>query len=128
MFSLSPAFSRFLSHTRFSSRAKVRPVSSAAAASPLTCLEPENIAPKIQSDFEPEQKDIIDKQRRKQKRRELKLKRIAAAAAGWLLMAWMIYLMAVTARTVPNIWDPYEILGLSRVKSGTTLQSKQVLT
>jgi len=101
---------------------KGRPESFSHSCNPLlTYLEPENIAPKIQSDFEPDQKDIIDKQRRKQKRRELKLKRIAAAAAGWLLMAWMVYLMAVTARTVPNIWDPYEILGLSRVNSAAPL-------
>ena len=30
-------------------------------------------------------------------------------------MAWMVYLMAVTARTVTKIWDPYEVLGVSRV-------------
>lgn len=30
-------------------------------------------------------------------------------------MAWMIYLIIVTARTVPKIWDPYDILGISRV-------------
>jgi preprotein translocase subunit Sec63 len=34
---------------------------------------------------------------------------------GWLVMGWMVYLMAVTARTIPKIWDPYDILGISRV-------------
>jgi translocation protein SEC63 len=31
-------------------------------------------------------------------------------------MAWMIYLIAVTARSSPKIWDPYDILGISRVR------------
>lgn len=57
----------------------------------------------------------MDKQKRKQKRRELKLKRIIVSVVGWLVMVWMVYLMIVTVRQTPKIWDPYEILGLSRV-------------
>ena len=30
-------------------------------------------------------------------------------------MGLMVYLIIVTAATVPKIWDPYEILGLSTV-------------
>lgn len=30
-------------------------------------------------------------------------------------MAWMVYLIAVTARTVVKTYDPYDILGVSRV-------------
>ena len=30
-------------------------------------------------------------------------------------MAWMVYLIVVTARTVVKVYDPYEILGVSRV-------------
>lgn len=30
-------------------------------------------------------------------------------------MAWMIYLITVTARTVAKTYDPYDILGVSRV-------------
>ena len=30
-------------------------------------------------------------------------------------MALMVYLIIVTATTVPKIWDPYDILGISRV-------------
>lgn len=30
--------------------------------------------------------------------------------------ALMMYLIWVTARTVTKIWDPYEILGVSRVR------------
>lgn len=32
-------------------------------------------------------------------------------------MAWMIYLITVTARTTPKVWDPYEILGISTVST-----------
>lgn len=32
-----------------------------------------------------------------------------------MVIAGMIYLIIVTARTVPKIWDPYEVLGVSRV-------------
>lgn len=30
-------------------------------------------------------------------------------------MAWMVYLIVVTARTVVKAYDPYDILGVSRV-------------
>lgn len=30
-------------------------------------------------------------------------------------MAWMVYLILVTARTVVKAYDPYDILGVSRV-------------
>lgn len=43
------------------------------------------------------------------------MKRFVFSVGGWLLMAWMVYLMIVTVRTVPKIWDPYNVLGVSRV-------------
>ena len=43
------------------------------------------------------------------------MKRIVAVAIGYAVMGWMIYLIIVTQRTVPKIWDPYDILGISRV-------------
>ncbi|KAK5116500.1 hypothetical protein LTR62_008049 [Meristemomyces frigidus] len=67
----------------------------------------------IASDFTPSDSSIIDTQRAKQKRKELRLKRILTAVSGWLTIAWMIYLMSVTARTQPKIWNPYDILDVS---------------
>ena len=32
-------------------------------------------------------------------------------------MAFMAYLIVVTARTIPKIWNPYDILGISDVSS-----------
>ncbi|KAF2143298.1 uncharacterized protein K452DRAFT_247739 [Aplosporella prunicola CBS 121167] len=85
--------------------------------------ELENTAPRIQSDFTPGHADLIEGQRRKQKRKERKLARIILAISGWLVIAWMVYLMAVTARTAPKIWDPYEVLGVSRSANEKQIKS-----
>jgi translocation protein SEC63 len=85
--------------------------------------DPENTAPRIQSNFEPEHADLIEGQRRKQKRKELKTKRMITASLGWLLMAYMVYLMIVTARITPRVWDPYEVLGVSRSADEKAIKS-----
>jgi translocation protein SEC63 len=79
--------------------------------------DPGVTAPRIKTDFQPEHADLIDAQRKAQKRRERKLKRGVAVVAGWAIMAFMAYLIIVTARTVPKIWNPYDILGLSDVSA-----------
>ena len=88
-------------------------------------LELENTAPRIKSDFKPEDEDLIQGQKRKQWRKERKLKRIVTVALGYAVMAWMIYLIMVTARTIPTIWDPYNILGISRVYGARGLHVKR---
>jgi translocation protein SEC63 len=82
--------------------------------------ELENTGSRIRSDFKPADADLIEGQKKRQKRRERKLKRMLFSAGGWLLMAYMVYLIIVTARTVTKIWDPYDILGVSRVCSTYT--------
>ena len=37
-------------------------------------------------------------------------------AVGYVVIAWMAYLIMVTKTTAPKIWDPYNILDISRVK------------
>ncbi|KAI9791366.1 MAG: secretory subunit [Peltula sp. TS41687] len=83
----------------------------------------ENTAPRIQSDFKPHHADLIEGQKKKQKRRERKLKRMITVVTGWLVIGWMIYLIMVTARTIPKIWDPYDILGISRSASEKAIKS-----
>ena len=78
-------------------------------------IELENTAPRIRTDFKPQDEDLIQGQKRKQWRRERRLKRIITVVTGYIVMGWMVYLIMVTARTVPQIWDPYSILGISRV-------------
>ncbi|KAF3039329.1 secretory subunit [Didymella heteroderae] len=76
--------------------------------------ELENTGTTIESDFTPEHADLIQGQRKKQKRAERRTKRGVLMVGGWSLNALMLYLIWVTARTVTKIWDPYEILGVSR--------------
>ncbi|KNG44400.1 protein translocation protein sec63 [Stemphylium lycopersici] len=76
--------------------------------------ELENTGTRIDSDFTPEHADLIQGQRKKQKRMERRIKRGLVMLCGWALNAAMVYLILVTARTTPDIWDPYEVLGVSR--------------
>jgi hypothetical protein len=78
--------------------------------------ELENTGARIESDFTPEHADLIQGQRKKQKRLERRIKRGLVMLGGWALNAAMVYLILVTARTTPDIWDPYEVLGVSRVR------------
>jgi len=79
-------------------------------------LELENTGTRIESDFTPEHAELIQGQRKKQKRMERRIKRGLLMLGGWALNAAMVYLIIVTARTTPDIWDPYEVLGVSRVR------------
>lgn len=78
----------------------------------------------IASNYQPEHADIIDAQRAKQKRKELRLKRMLTAASGWLLMAYMVYLMVVTARNTPTVWNPYDILDVSMSATEKQISSR----
>ncbi|PSN75011.1 hypothetical protein BS50DRAFT_481541 [Corynespora cassiicola Philippines] len=79
--------------------------------------ELENTATRIDSDFAPEHADLIEGQRKKQKRRERRLKRFLVSVGGWATIGLMVYLILVTARSIPKIWDPYDVLGVSRSAS-----------
>jgi translocation protein SEC63 len=70
-------------------------------------------AGRLESTSRPNHADIIDGQRAKQKRKDLRIKRIVAALLGWALIGYMIYLMVVTARNTPTVWNPYDILKVS---------------
>lgn len=74
--------------------------------------DPGATAPRIKSDFRPEHADLVDSQRKAQRRKERKLKRAIAVVAGWAIMGFMAYLIVVTARIIPKIWNPYDILGI----------------
>ncbi|CAL5866849.1 uncharacterized protein PFLUO_LOCUS1060 [Penicillium psychrofluorescens] len=76
--------------------------------------ELENTAPRIKSDFKPQHGDLIEAQKRKRLRKERRIKRIVTVILGYFVMAWMVYLILVTARTTPKLYDPYEILGIAR--------------
>ncbi|KAI9741735.1 MAG: secretory subunit [Cirrosporium novae-zelandiae] len=84
--------------------------------------ELENTAPRIKSDFKPDHADLIDGQKRKQKRRERRVKRTITVIIGWALIAYMMYLIITTQRTLPKLWDPYTILGISRSADETAIR------
>ncbi|KAJ5089312.1 hypothetical protein N7532_007996 [Penicillium argentinense] len=74
----------------------------------------ENTAPRIKSNFKPQHADLVEAQKRKRLRKERRIKRIITVILGYLVMAWMIYLILVTARTTAKVYDPYDVLGISR--------------
>ncbi|KAL8715519.1 MAG: hypothetical protein Q9220_000855 [cf. Caloplaca sp. 1 TL-2023] len=76
--------------------------------------ELESTAPRIKSDFKPTDDNLIQGQKRKQWRRERRLKRFITVVIGYATIALMMYLIAVTKTTVPKIWDPYDILEIPR--------------
>ncbi|KIW70158.1 hypothetical protein PV04_02456 [Phialophora macrospora] len=77
----------------------------------------EQTASRIKSDFRPKNVDVIEAQRKRRKRQTRKTKRIIAVVLGYAFMAYMIYLISVTQSTTPKMWDPYDILGVSRSAS-----------
>lgn len=85
--------------------------------------DPGATAPKIQSDYQPEHVDLIQNQRKKQRRRERRLKRMITVVVGWAIIGFMAYLIHVTARTIPKIWNPYDILGISDSASEREIKS-----
>jgi hypothetical protein len=90
--------------------------------------ELENTGTRIESDFTPEHADLIQGQRKKQKRLERRLKRGLFMVAGWTLNAAMVYLIVVTAQSTPDIWDPYNVLGISRVCKCRVVYAQDALT
>ncbi|KAG9232553.1 Sec63 Brl domain-containing protein [Amylocarpus encephaloides] len=85
--------------------------------------DPGATAPRIKTDYRPEHADLIDTQRKAQRRKDRRLKRIITVLAGWGIMALMAYLIFVTARTIPKIWNPYDILGISESATEREIKS-----
>lgn len=73
-------------------------------------------ATRIQTDYKAPDAELVAKLRQAQKRRQRKIKRIVFVVIGWLVMALMVYLIMVRARTTTKIWNPYDILGISEVR------------
>lgn len=77
------------------------------------------LAPRISSDYKTKHGDVVASLRKAQKRKQRKIKRAIFVVLGWALMAGMVYLIIVTKRIVPKIWNPYDILGVSEVSKKT---------
>ncbi|KAK4545357.1 hypothetical protein LTR36_003537 [Oleoguttula mirabilis] len=91
---------------------------------PTTTTGASSKASHITSPYQPEHAEIIDAQRAKQKRKEVRLKRMLTAGTGWLVMAYMVYLVYVTARATPTVWNPYDILDIGMSASEKQINSR----
>ncbi|PPJ51935.1 hypothetical protein CBER1_09379 [Cercospora berteroae] len=78
----------------------------------------------IESAYKPHNEDIINAQRAKQKRKELRMKRIVTAITGWAIIAYMVYLVATTTREAAKIWNPFDILGVPLSATEKAINSK----
>ena len=77
------------------------------------------LAPRIKTDYKPQHGDVVAALRSKQKRKQRRVKRALVVVLGWAIMGAMVYLIMVTQRTVLKIWNPYDILGISDVRTYT---------
>lgn len=71
--------------------------------------------PRIKSDYQPAHSDLIEAQRKKNGRQESKAWMVILVVLGWATMAYTMYLIYVTPATVRQLWNPYDILGISEV-------------
>lgn len=76
----------------------------------------DKLAPRIKTDYKPKDADVVEGLRRAEKRLHRRLTRALVTLAGWAVMGGMVYLILVTQRIVPKIWNPYDILGISDVR------------
>ncbi|KAF4119270.1 translocation protein SEC63 [Geosmithia morbida] len=84
----------------------------------------DEIAPRIRSDFKPEDAATIDSLRNADKRRQRRVKRAIAALIGWAVMAAMAYLIIVTQQTTNQIWNPYDVLGIPDSSTEREIKSR----
>ncbi|TGZ84212.1 hypothetical protein EX30DRAFT_338758 [Ascodesmis nigricans] len=79
-------------------------------------------APLINSpDYRPPKLASVEAARKRQARRERRLKRFASILIGWGVFGYMVFLIKTTETTASKIWNPYDILGIS-----TSLSEKQI--
>jgi translocation protein SEC63 len=57
----------------------------------------------------------VKRQRAAQRRKMRRIKRTLIVIAGWAIMGFMVYLILVTQRVTPKLWNPYDILGIGDV-------------
>ncbi|KAI9646067.1 secretory subunit [Ciborinia camelliae] len=85
--------------------------------------DPGATAPRIKTDYKPEHADLIAGQKRAQKRKQRKIKRFIAIVVGWTLVVFMAYQFHVTARSIPKIWNPYDILNIKESATEKEIKS-----
>jgi translocation protein SEC63 len=70
---------------------------------------------RTQSDFKPKHSDLIEAQRKAEKKKQRKLWLYITVVVGWAVMGYMLYLIQTTEAPVQQLWNPYDILGIADV-------------
>jgi translocation protein SEC63 len=65
----------------------------------------------------------VEAARRRQAKKERRLKRFTALVLGWGAFAYMSYLIGTTDNPELKIWDPYQILGISTSATEKAIKS-----
>ncbi|KAH7188312.1 Sec63 Brl domain-containing protein [Fusarium flagelliforme] len=81
------------------------------------------LAPRIKTDYKPDNAATVESIKTARKRSQWRVKRAIFVVIGWAVMAGMGYLIVVTQRTVPKLWNPYDILGISESLSEKQIKS-----
>ncbi|KAF4987683.1 hypothetical protein FDECE_15335 [Fusarium decemcellulare] len=81
------------------------------------------LAPRIKTDFKTEHAATVESLRTAQKRKQWRVKRAIFSIVGWAIMGGMVYLIMVTQRTIPKLYNPYDILGISESANEKQIKS-----
>jgi translocation protein SEC63 len=83
----------------------------------------EKLAPRIQTAYAPQHAEVVAGLRNAQKRSQRRVKRTLTVIVGWAVMALMVYIIMITQRTVHNVWNPYDILGIAESATEKQIRS-----
>ncbi|KAF4981344.1 hypothetical protein FZEAL_2829 [Fusarium zealandicum] len=81
------------------------------------------LAPRIKTDFKTEHTATVESLKTTQKRKQWRVKRAISTVVGWSVMGGMVYLIMVTQRTIPQLWNPYDLLGISESANEKQIKS-----
>lgn len=87
----------------------------------------EKPGPRVQTDYKTNDAAVVEKLRKAEKKQHRMVTRALVAMAGWTILAAMLYLIIVTKRITPKLWNPYDILGISDVSESPPFSSSHLL-
>jgi translocation protein SEC63 len=97
---------------------------------PLTYLlyvrvrTPAVVNPRLKTDYKPKGvSDHVDAVRASYRRKQRNIGLAITVVLGWVIMAYMLYLIRIAPTHTQRIWNPYDILGIS--ESATEKQIKK---
>lgn len=76
----------------------------------------EKPGPRIKTDYKAKDAAVVEDLRKAEKKQHRRVTRALVVLAGWTILGAMAYLIVVTQRITPKLWNPYDILGISDVR------------